>query len=184
MLAKLKWGNYYWNGEQWTSNNTTFKIPYVKDDLDSDDRRADNLMFKDNSFVNSVSWRIGTKEKGCLITLPNQSVMSGLPTITVYKPYDPTYYGHGQYYKMNCVFLKDFQIKAIIGDPTYSNVNETDTTYTNIINEDSVNELDEIKYKISTWDNKNPNYSCVVYEDALGKHFVNGVYNKALSGEF
>lgn len=180
LLAKLQWGDLYWNGEQWTYSNVTFKIPYIKDDADN--RRADNLMFKDNSFVNSVSWRIGTKEKGYCIKVPY--VFSGQPKITMFKPYDPTYDSHGQYYKMNCVFLKDFQIKAIVGDPTYSNVNETDTTYTNVINEDSVNELDEIKYKISTWDNKNPNYSCVVNEDALGKHFVNGVYNKALSGEF
>ena len=31
------------------------------------------------------------------------------------------------------IFLKDFKIKAVIGDPTYSGRNNTDTKYTNII---------------------------------------------------
>lgn len=182
LLARLMWGSLYWNGSDWTSTPATFKIPYVRDDVGTEKRRADALMFKDNSFINSVSWRIGTKEKGYLIPMPSQSVISGLPIFTLYKPYNPTYHSHGQYYKMNCVFLKDFQIKAIIGDPTYSGANDTDTTYTNIINDQFVNELDEVKYKICTWDNKNPNYSCVAYSDSSG--FVNGVWNKALSGEF
>lgn len=182
LLARLMWGSLYWNGSEWTSTPATFKIPYVRDDVGTEKRRADALMFKDNSFINSVSWRIGTKEKGYLIPMPSQSVISGLPIFTLYKPYNPTYHSHGQYYKMNCVFLKDFQIKAIIGDPTYSGANDTDTTYTNIINDQFVNELDEVKYKICTWDNKNPNYSCVAYADSSG--FVNGVWNKALSGEF
>ena len=184
LLAKLQWGSLYWNGENWSYTDSTFKIPFMKDGLASDKRRADNLMFKDNAFVNTVSWRIGTKEKGYLINMPSQSVISGLPILTLYKPYDPTYNGHGQYYKNTCVFLKDFQIKAIIGDPTFSGANDTDTTYTNIINSDFVNELDEVKYKICTWDNKNPNYSGVAYEDAYGVHWVNNVQNRALANEF
>jgi hypothetical protein len=36
----------------------------VPSNADGDDRRADALMFKENKFVNTVSWRIGTNETG------------------------------------------------------------------------------------------------------------------------
>jgi len=64
LLAKLQWGDLYWNGEEWVSTSTTFKIPFVKSTADKEDRRADALMFKNNKFVNTVSWRIGTDETG------------------------------------------------------------------------------------------------------------------------
>lgn len=184
LLAKLQWGDLYWNGESWQSTSTTFKIPFVAPNADGDDRRADALMFKDNKFVNTVSWRIGTSETGQLIPMPDATVaISGLPKLTVYKPIDPTWEGHGQHYKMNCVFLKDFAIKAIVGDPTFSKANDTDTNYSLTIDEDYVQELGEIKMKIATHDNKNPNYSSVAYKDGNEYRFLDKTYNKALASE-
>ena len=162
----------------------------MRDDTSNDERRADATMFKDNQFINTVNWRIGTNEKGYLISLPDEGVISGLPILTIYKPFDPNYHSSksgdnkGQYYKHSCVFLKDFQIKAIVGDPTYSNVNDTDTIYTNVINTGFVNELDEIKFKICTWDNKKPNYSAVAYKDGSSLKYLDKTYNIACkSGE-
>ena len=97
-MAKLQWGNLYWSGDTtkgnngWVTTETTFKIPYMKDDADKGDRRADSTMFKNLKFVNSVNWRIGTNEQGYLITLPKNGVISGLPTLTIYKPFDPNYH--------------------------------------------------------------------------------------------
>ena len=71
--------------------------------------------------------------------MPDSTVaINGLPKLTVYKPIDPTWNGKGQYYKMNCVFLKDFAIKAIVGDPTFSKANDTDTNYSMVIDEDYI----------------------------------------------
>lgn len=186
LLAKLNWGNLYWNGDSWTTTDTTFKIPYMKETSSKKERRADATMFKDLKFVNTVNWRIGTDEQGYLITLPKDGVISGLPKLTVYKPFNPNYHSSksgdnkGQYYKHHCVFLKDFRFKAIIGDPTFSNVNESDTVYTNVINNTYVNELDDIKFKICTWDNKKPNYSSVAFIDNNGQmKFLNKTYNRA-----
>jgi hypothetical protein len=82
------------------------------------------------------------------------------------------------------VFLKDFEIKAIIADPTFSDVSNTDTVYTNVINDDFVTELEEIKFKISSWDNKKPNYSAVAYSTNNSYQFLDKTYNKACySGE-
>lgn len=188
LLAKLQWGDRWWTGSYWSIREATFKIPFVKDGVSSDKRRADNLMFKDNAFVNSVTWRIGTKEKGHLITIDNDVLLDGVPILTLYKPYDPTYSSHGQYYKSNCVFLKNFQIKAIVGDPTFSDANDTDTVYTNVINDAYCTELDEVKFKICTNDLKNPNFSCVAYQtQAHGStvyKFVDTVNNLALANQF
>lgn len=190
LLCRLQWGNLYWNGSEWTSTKSTFKLPYLPDNASKDDRRADHTMFKDIDFRNTVSWRIGTSEKGYLIKAPNSSVVSGLPILTVFKPFDPNYHSNksgknkGQYYKHSVVFLKNFEIKAIIGDPTFSDQNDTDTEYSIDIDTDYVKELSDISFKINTWDNKKPNYSCVAYKDSNGNlQFLDRTYNKALSEE-
>ena len=184
LLAKLQWGSKYWNGSGWQSGSCTFQIPFLKA---GDNRRADGTMFKANPIPNSVSWRIGTKEKGYLISMPSDEVISGLPVLTVYKPFDPNFHSSksgkdkGQHYKFNCVFLKDFEIKAVVGDPSFSGNSETDTVYTNIINDEFVTELNEIKFKIATWDNKKPNYSAVAYKYAGVYHYLDKTFNLACS---
>lgn len=190
LLCRLQWGNLYWNGSEWTSTKSTFKLPYLPDNASKDDRRADHTMFKDIDFRNTVSWRIGTSEKGYLIKAPNSSVVSGLPILTVFKPFDPNYHSNksgknkGQYHKHSVVFLKNFEIKAIISDPTFSDQNDTDTEYSIDIDTDYVKELSDISFKINTWDNKKPNYSCVAYKDSNGNlQFLDRTYNKALSEE-
>lgn len=191
LLAKLQWGNKYWNGSSWTTSSATFQIPYLKEDASSGDRRADACMFKNLNFVNTVSWRIGTSEKGYLIPLPQGEIIGGLPKITVYKPFDPNYHSsksgsnEGQHYKHSCVFLKKFEMKAIVGDPTYSDVNETDTEYTNVINSGYTEEAEEIEFKVNTYDYKKPNYSSVAYStDGSNFIYVDKLYNTALaSGE-
>lgn len=190
LLCRLQWGNLYWNGDSWTSTKSTFKLPYLLDSASEDERRADATMFKDNEICNTVSWRIGTNEKGYAIKAPNTSIVSGLPILTVFKPFDPNYHSSksgdnkGQHYKHSVVFLKNFEIKAIIGDPTFSDKNDSDTEYSIDIDTDYVKELDAINFKINTWDNKKPNYSCVAYKDSNGDfQFLDRTYNKSLATE-
>lgn len=185
ILARLQWDNLCWDGSEWVEKAATFKIPFIKEGASKGERRADATMYKANSIPNSVSWRIGTKEKGYLIKMPSNEVVSGLPTLTVFKPFDPNFHStksgdnKGQHYKFNCVFLKDFDIKAVIGDPTFSGAGDTDTIYTNTINDEFVTELKEIKFKIATWDNKKPNYSAVAYKIDGKFHYLDKLYNVA-----
>lgn len=190
LLCKLQWGSLYWNGSDWVDTDTTFKLPYTKADAGKFDRRADQTMFKNTDFRNTVTWRIGTNEKGYLIKTPSNKVISGLPILTVYRPIFPNYHSNksgkdkGQFYKHRVVLLKDFSIKGIIADPTYSNNSETDTSYSLNINTDYVKELSSIKFEINTWDNKKPNYSCVAYKDSDGDfNYLDATYNKALASE-
>lgn len=187
LLAKLYWGGQWWNGTEWVNTEATFKIPYMQENASSEERRADATMFKKIEFVNTVSWRMGIGEKGYIIPVPEGKVLVGAPELTVYKSFDPNYHStssgdnEGHYYKHSVVFLKNFAIKAVIGDPTYSDVNKTDTTYTNVIDNNNVSDLKEIKFKICTNDNKSPNYSSVGYKDNDEFHFLNTIYNSALT---
>lgn len=189
LLCKLEWGGLCWNGSEWTGSDATFKLPYMKANTTKDDRRADATMFKDLDIRNTVSWRIGTSEKGYCIKAPTNTLVEGIPTLTVYKPFDPNYHSsksgsdEGQYYKHTVVLLKDFDIKAVIGDPTYSDTSNTDTEYTAVINDEFTNDLSDITFKINTWDNKKPNYSSVAYFSNGGYHFLNKTYNKVLADD-
>lgn len=189
MLAKLQWGNKYWNGTDWTTTDTTFKLPYMKNNSSDTDRNIANTFGKFSDIRNNVSWRIGTSEKGYIIKCPTDTLMEGVPIFTLYKPYDPDYFStksgdaKGQWVKHNVVFLKDFDIKAVIGDPTFSDNNNTDTEYSMIIDSTYVSDLSDITMKINTWDNKKPCYSAVAYYDGTNYRWLNKVYNKSLSDD-
>lgn len=187
LTCKLQWGNKYWNGYEWTTTDSTFNLPYLKSTADIDEQRVKNTMWKDNEFRNNVSWRIGTSEKGYCIKCPTDTLMEGVPILTVYKPYDPDYhYGasdKGQAFKHLVVFLKDFDIQAVIGDPTFSDNNDTDTEYSMKIDDDYVSELSEISMKVNTFDYKKPCYSAVAYNDGTNYKWLNKVYNKSLSAD-
>lgn len=187
LKCKLQWGNLYWNGSGWTSTNSTFNIPYIREDASCGERRSDGTMFKDLDFLNTVNWRIGTNQKGYLIPTPNDYAMNGLPKITIYSPHTPNYHScksgddEGEHYDHNRVFLKNFDVVAFVGDPTFSEMNDSDTVYTNVIDNNHVQEFDEIEFKICTNDNKNPNYSSVGYKENGVYHFITSLTNNAMS---
>lgn len=200
LICRLQIEDYYWNGDQWTTTPSTFKLPYLPDTASDDERRADATMFKDLEFPNNVNWRIGTSEKGYMIPLCNNLINSGLPDgilltgkpkFTMYKPFDPDWWAlrgadtnEGQHYKMNRVFLKDFKITAVIGNPTYSDKFDSDTVYSMTIDDNYVKELGNIEYKINTWDNKKPNYSCVAYKDGNQFKYLDKVYHPHLANDY
>jgi hypothetical protein len=183
ILAKLFWGGKYWNGKTWGTTECTFQIPYMKDSSTNDDRRADATMFKDLEIPNAVTWRMGTTEKGYAISMPDEStLLEGVPILTLYKPFDPDYRGKdgggvGQHYPHRCVFLKDFKFQAIVGDPSYSDVNSTDTEYTNDTteNDSAVNDFADQTFKVCTYDGKSVNYSSVAYKSDGAYHYVDKV---------
>ena len=59
--------------------------------------------------------------------------------------------------------------------------NETDTIYSNVINEDNVKEFSDIEFKICTWDNKMLNYSAPAYYTGSDYKFIDTLTNSALN---
>lgn len=167
-LVRLQVGNNYYDGSGWTTTESTFKVPYLKLVPSGSEKRADHNMFTENSFQNNVTWRMGITTSGFMIKLPSDGqLLTGAPKLTIYCPYDPDYYNEsrdkGKWYRHKRVFLKDLKLKTIVTDPTFSGALDTDTEYTNVINEGYVNELKTITWKISTYDNKKQCFSAVAY---------------------
>lgn len=181
LLCKLQIGNKYWSGDEWKEDNTTtFKLPISKDYQQKGWDRYDHIMYKDWKFQNTVNWRMGLNKAGYVVKIPH--ILTGMPTLTIYKPMD--FGGETNEYKSIFVALKDFKMESVIGDKTFSGKNEDDTEYTNVIDQNYVNELDKIEFKINTWDNKKANYSCVAYRDKTGNfNYVDTLYNRALQTE-
>ena len=108
--------------------------------------------------------------------MPNTNeVITGKPTFTLYHPHKID-----NSYRCDAVFLSDFDIQAKVQNFQKEEEKDSDTEYSNIINEDFVNEMDSEDFAICTWDNKECNYSAVCYS-ANGTSFtyLDNVYNKA-----
>lgn len=173
ITARLQWGSLYWNGATWQNTPATFAIPYVKKTS-----RIDEVTLKDNRFINSVTWRIGTDAAGYLITMPTNVLASGQPKLTIYKPLS-TRISTGVY-ENYITILKDFKLEAIYGDPTFSNPEDA-TSYSNVINEGHVEELSEINFKVCTNDNKRPNYNAVAYKSGGDLLFLDTTWHDGLN---
>ena len=65
-----------------------------------------------------------------------------------------------------------------MGDPSYSDANKTDTVYTNELDNNSIQEMDEISFKIHTFDNKENTYSAVAQSN--GEKYIDKIQNRAL----
>ena len=174
LRCKLQQDDMWWDGEQWTESESIFKLYFVKEN--TEELRADANMFKELNIVNTVTWDMGLTEKGYAIPVPG--VLTGTPKLTILNPMD---FGGSSSYPARMIALKGFKMKAVIGDPSYSDVMDSDTEYTNIINPDYVSEAQEVEFEVCTWDNKKPNYSCVATVIDYELAYVDRLTNTALA---
>lgn len=174
LRCKLQQGDMWWDGEQWTTAESIFKLYFIKEN--TEELRADANMFKELNIVNTVTWDMGLTETGYAIPVPG--VLTGTPKLTILNPMD---FSGASPYPARMIALKGFKMKAAIGDPSYSGMMDSDTEYTNIVNPDYVSEAQEVEFKVCTWDNKKPNYSCVAKKIGNVFSYVDRITNAALS---
>jgi len=176
LRCKLQQGDKWWDGEQWTTTESIFKLYFVKEN--TEELRADANMFKPLDIVNTVTWDMGLSETGYAIPVP--SVLTGTPKLTILNPMD---FGGASPYQARMIAIKNLKLKAVIGDPSYSDIMGTNTEYTNIINPDYVSEAQEVEFKVCTWDNKKPNFSCVAAKAGDVYSYVDKLTNTALASD-
>ena len=174
LRCKLEQDGKWWNGEQWTTTESIFKLYFLKEN--TEELRADANMFKELRIVNTVTWDMGLEVTGYAVPVPG--VVTGTPKLTILNPMD---FSGASPYPARMLALKNLKITAAIGDPSYSGSMDTDTEYTNIINPDYVSEAQEVEFKICTWDNKKPNFSAVATTSSGGYTFVDRLTNSALA---
>lgn len=164
LICKLEISGNYWDGSKWTSAESTFSIP----------------VNPERTGYTSV---VDTKElgmpysgvSGYLIELPNKPLVGGLKfeMLTPECGNDVT-----------AVYLKDFSIVYKKADGEKKDDDNSDRNYENVINEDYINELDEIEFKISSYNNDGACYSKVLLgNDYLTNNLYSAVMGKQIRPE-
>lgn len=200
--CRLEFGGRYWNGITWQSSPCDFKLYFHKQDngktkvYDYYDRWYDIC-----SPNGETGW--DQTEKGYYI--PVDDVLTGKLKLTVYCQRDwwgrskndkwdgdsYTYWNgsksrklkDGKYsrYWNHVQCWKGFKVSFIMSNGLLDDEgNNTDTLYSNKLENDAVEQMPEITFKINTFDDKNQAHSIVYYTQGTEDKYLNYIYNKAL----
>ena len=184
--AMLKMGNYYWNGTQWTTTASKFKLYFSEaDHLDTGNPHdtdggldADKFYNKDFSFRNTTTYEDGLDEEGYAIPLDGLPLTLARPKFVIYNPHHMVKDNY-----LDSVWISGLKIIAAIANPDNED-KDSDTEYVNVIANGSVAERKSESLKICTFDNKKPNYSAPAFYDGSSFAYVDKLYNRACqSGE-
>lgn len=176
LTCSMECGNRYYNGQYWQTEFCTFKLPFDAND------NTDHHINKTFQVKNNIDYTMMLDCAGYAIRVP--SLLTELATYNVkpvFKIYQPHKIDNGE--DIHSVWLENFEI--VVKLPVQENLHDedinTDTEYSNVIDGDYVNELDDEEFKICTWDNKANNYSSVGFVDTVFDvtDFLNKTFNKA-----
>ena len=167
--CKLKYGNKYWNGSEWTATDSTFNLYF------SDNGQNDHCINQVFPVKNNITWDMGLDEVGYAIPMPTEYVSTGKPLFTLYQPHNLD-----SSYRCDAVWLSNFDILAKVQNFQIDGEKDSDTEYSNVINEDFVNEFKDIEFKICTWDNKEANFSAVCHYSNGSYEYIDEIWNRAL----
>lgn len=154
---KLKVGNKYWNGGKWVEEDTKFIIKcggYGKS----------KIWYEWNKFENNVTYDMNISSEGYAIPIKKEDHLLGKIELTVLRP-RPNDYGAGGQIKRYpyYTFLRNLKLQLFKGAPEQEeDNNDSDRTYENVLNENYINELDEIEFKISSYNEDGACYSKVM----------------------
>ena len=198
------------NSVSMTQNNLTLRIDIdingnaVRNDvpfyqLDQGDvwihenKKKHEIFYKSFDIQNNVRYEDNISEKGYVLNtgIGSSEVVKTKPIIRMYGmdtlqqvfgiQFDNPVF---QNFKcpLACVFIKDFDIQAVVGHEGGKDENDTNTEYSYVIDDNYVSELGDIEFKICTYDDKQLNYSSVAWVDPdTGKYkFLKHLVDEAL----
>lgn len=204
--AKLQWGDLWYCGRNgsamWSSDERFFKL-YWNNGIDgpggtgskkdgsnqlfwSGQRYNKTIFDKSLALIENNGADFVVGEEGYFISCPpeGQGNLNGKLKLTLYMPrdiWDNNDKRCDRYY--TCVqCIKDFKIEGFLntgGSLGDESAVDSDTVYTNLIENGSQNEMEEITFKVTTFDNKNTSYSVVDYKQGDISNFVDKTFNKA-----
>lgn len=185
---QVKCGGYYYNPYKkknedgsytggWQTSARWFALPFM---LPKESKPVAEVMGQPLKICNNVNWRAGIDEEGFAIPLADLSTLSDTVQLIVGNPYGYSVaYDNGTdsgtaffKYKTQVVLLQDFAVKA----KTAGAEVDTDTSYSVITDDAYTEALDDIEFKLCTFDDKKPNYSCVCYSGGNGFSYLDRCY--------
>lgn len=154
LVCKLQAGSMFWNGSNWVTTDSIFKVSVTP--------KSTGYASVDNTKKLGMPYN---GLNGYLITLPDTPI-AGSIKFTMYTPE----YGDD----VVAVYIKDFKLTYKKEDGSEKKDSNSDRYYENVVNEDYVNELDEIEFKISSYNNDGACYSKVLLGD---NYLTNNLYS-------
>lgn len=175
-------GWVFWNDnespDQWTTTPTWF--PLYLDTTDNDE----NWMNKEFHLRNNIPFSWGIDKKGYAIPLPSHASTNDL-TIRLSIPNHP-YLGGSEDAELTSVWISNFKVELVSIDQEGNNdahKSDDDTVYTNIINVDHVEQLDDIDMDICTYDGKHISYNTVSLLSGGNYTYLDKVYHDTLTDD-
>lgn len=184
LKMKLKIGDKYWNGERWTTVESTFWINYHRDNVVSED---ETLIWSDyNKPVTNVNYTYSIGKDAFVIPIQKSDNLTGKLRMEIYMPRIPwsenvlyrsgdiynslNYSAHTDNLGLNyfktppVIFMKNLSLELVSRDLTeewYKNFDDIDDkedeiTYSNTINTNNVEEMDDLTLKINTQNDIKP----------------------------
>lgn len=196
--CRLRVGKYYFKGYDvnstlsniddirkncWSTTPSDFKLYFGNDE--GKDIKLEEINTKDQSFRNTVRWWFGLSDEGFVVPTPSNDLLMDNVEFTMYTPMQ--YYGVPAWNddsdkvvgRAYYIWIKDLKCKTVIGNPTFAD-ESSQTIFTNIIDENYVDDKQGVEMTVTTNDNKKPNYSSVAYS-GNSRYFIDKIYNAALS---
>jgi hypothetical protein len=166
MRCSLSIGEDYFDGSDWVKDSSAyFDIEFLLKDYTGD------------SFVSNVNTKKLSMPydglEGRVIPLPEDRILTGAIKFCLYElteNYKHTNTGgkdeiHNTANDGYGYYIKDLKMNYKLRDDLSELSDNSDRTYENVINEDYINELDEIEFKISSYNNDGACYSKVMLGD-------------------
>ena len=166
MRCSLSIGEDYFDGSDWVKDSSAyFDIEFLLKDYTGD------------SFISNVNTKKLSMTydglEGRVIPLPEDRILTGAIKFCLYElteNYKHTNTGgkdeiHNTANDGYGYYIKDLKMNYKLRDDLSELSDNSDRTYENVINEDYINELDEIEFKISSYNNDGACYSKVMLGD-------------------
>ena len=190
--ATLKWGDQYYNGNGWVSTKCEFPlrfgIPNQGRHYNRDAYSNKKIFDKFIELIDTAQSKYNCTEKGVYVPCPENGNLEGGIELTIGAPkdmYGDSYHGHWDgygRYRSYVWILQGLKLIAKIDNGLLDDKeNDSDTIFTNVVASGAVDEMNQITFKVCSYDSKKPNYSSVSYLDGTTSKWLAQTYNKALN---
>lgn len=176
-MCEFSIGDYYYNGSEFVNNSTIerFEIKFPLTDI-----TGGGFGVIENTKKLSQPYDDLT---GYIIELPKGKPLTGEVKFCMY-PLQPQPGNYTQFFAGVGYYIKDLKMEYKRRNDLDDLSDNSDRTYENVLNENYINELDEIEFKISSYNNDGVCYSKVMLgDDYLQDNLYNCILDDTIRPE-
>lgn len=181
IYLELKVGDFYYDGNKWTMEKSYFSLEFENKDRNFEKGtrlNAPNTKTLDMPYNGAEGYLIPLPDAG-LAGAPQLSVLGFYSYAKSTDHWEKDYYAACYIYDLSLTFFKKDSETYIIDDS-----GNEDRTYENVLNENYINELDKIEFKISSNNNDGACYSKVMLgSDYLTDNLYNIILDETIRPE-